>query len=113
MPYVSRDKDGKIIAIFGLPTEDATEELVADDAQVLKFLSGAEPSQESLKWELLLSDMAMGRLTEDLIDVLMEKNVIALTDLPEAAQKKLLRRQNLRSKLGSVEALIADEGGVL
>lgn len=113
MPYVSRDANGDIIAIFKSPTGDATEELAADDPEVVSFLAAPGSSEQALKWELFVSDMAMGRLTDDLIDVLIEKNLIAFTDLPEATQRKLLRRRKLRQKLQSVEALMTDQGSVL
>lgn len=113
MPYVSRDADGGIIAIFKSPTDEASEELAPDDPEVVSFLAAPGSSEQTLKWELFISDMAMGRLTEDLIDALIEKNVIAFTDLPEATQRKLLRRRKLREKLQSVEALMGDQGGVL
>jgi hypothetical protein len=113
MPYVSRDANGNIIAIFRSPTDKAAEELAADDPEVVSFLSAPGSGEQALKWELFISDMAMGRLTEDLIDALIEKNVIAFTDLPEATQTKLLRRRKLREKLQSVEALMGDQGGVL
>ncbi len=112
MPYVTRDESGKVIAIFRSPTEEATEELAADDPEIAEFMAAGGTS-ESIKWELFASDLLMGRLTEDLIDVLIEKNVLAFTDLSEAAQKKLLRRRNLREKLQSIDSLVSDEGSVL
>lgn len=112
MPFVTRDETGKVSAIFRSPTEEATEELATDDPEIVEFMA-AGGTTESLKWELFVSDLLMGRLTEDLIDVLIDKNVLAFTDLSEAAQKKLLKRRHLREKLRSVDSLLSDEGGVL
>jgi hypothetical protein len=39
------------------------------------------------------------RVLEDLIDTLMAKNVIRHTDLPEAAQRKLVLRKGLRNRM--------------
>lgn len=112
MPYVSRDANGYIQSIHKSPTGDATEEISGDDPEVVTFLSGGE-SGDALRWELLVSDLAMARLAEDLVDVLIQKNILALTELPSGAQRKLLRRQRLRDKLNSVEGMISDEGSVI
>lgn len=112
MPYVTRDENGKVNAIFISATEEATEELATDDPEIVEFMAAGGTS-ESLKWELFVSDLVMGRLTEDLVDVLIEKNVLAFTDLPDAAQKRLLRRRHLRERLRAVNSLVEDEGGVL
>ena len=113
MPYVTRDEDGKITAIHKSPTPDAKEQIGPDDPDLVSFLTAGNTVPDSLKWELLVSDLMIGRLTEDLIDVLIEKGVIAFTDLPDAAQRKLVRRKSLRGKLQSVESLVEDKGGVL
>jgi hypothetical protein len=39
------------------------------------------------------------RVLEDLIDVLIAKNVLRMTDLPEEVQSKLLIRRQLRDTL--------------
>jgi len=42
------------------------------------------------------SDIELVRVLEDLVDVLTQKGVILFTELPEAAQQKLLRRKSAR-----------------
>ena len=51
----------------------------------------------------------MARVVEDLIDVLIAKNLINFTDFPPEAQKKMLRRQNLRRTLSPLIDLVGDE----
>ena len=64
--------------------------------------------------ELLRSDLEMIRVSEDVVDVLISKRIICLTDLPRAAQEKLLRRKHLRSLLDSFsEVIAAEEDGIL
>ena len=99
MPFVKRDAGGNVIAVFGEAQPDASEFLPPDSDDVMAFLSntrGDESEADPLA-VLLESDMAMGRVVEDLIDVLIEKNVIMLTDLPGPAQQKLTARRHLRS----------------
>lgn len=45
------------------------------------------------------TDMGMARVLEDLIDVLITRGLIQFTDLPEAAQEKLLERRETRANL--------------
>lgn len=112
MPYVSRDENGNIVGIYRSPLNGASEELAAEDPEIIQFLSDAG-SSEQLKWELFVSDLLMGRLVEDLVDVLIDKNVMTVTDLPAGAQRKLMRRRHLRKKMQATDGLLTDEGGVL
>ena len=48
-------------------------------------------------------------MLEDLIEVLMSKGVITITDLPPAAQAKLTSRAQARRSLSGLEGLIADD----
>ncbi len=112
MPYVSRDENGNIVGVFRSPLGGASEELAAEDPELIQFLSDGG-SSEQLKWELFVSDLLMGRLVEDLIDVLIDKNVMNITDLPQGAQRKLMRRRHLREKMQAADSLLSDEGGVL
>ena len=45
------------------------------------------------------SDVTLARVLEDLIDVLITRGQIQFTDLPPAAQTKLLERRQNRSTL--------------
>ena len=112
MPYVSRDENGNIVGIFRSPMGGANEELAAEDPEVIQFLSDGG-SSEQLKWELFVSDLLMGRLIEDLVDVLIQRSVMTITDLPAGAQRKLMRRRHLRDKMQAADGLLTDEGGVL
>ena len=59
--------------------------------------------------QLATSDAEMARIAEDLIDVLIAKNVINFTDLPQQAQHKLLNRQSLRERLSALTDLVGTE----
>lgn len=55
-------------------------------------------------------DAGFVRVLEDLIDTLILKNVIHQTDLPPAAQKKLMVRKGLRSRIhGALNLLGSDD----
>jgi hypothetical protein len=55
------------------------------------------------------SDLEMIRVYEDLIDILISKRIVVLTDFPTAAQEKLVRRKRLRSSLSSLTEVLAPE----
>lgn len=54
------------------------------------------------------SDADMARIVEDLIDVLMNRGLIQFTDLPEAAQSKLLARRQSRAELTNRLTLLGE-----
>ena len=45
------------------------------------------------------TDIGLARVLEDLVDVLITRGLIQFTDLPEAAQAKLLERRQTRASL--------------
>ncbi len=56
------------------------------------------------------ADAGFVRVLEDLIDTLILKNVIHHTDLPVAAQRKLMVRKGLRNRIhGALNLLGSDE----
>ncbi len=108
MPFVVRDEDGKIAAVHEQPTAEASEELSADDPELLDHLAELERTGQ-LKESLVTTDAEMARVIEDLIATLIEKNVIMLTDLPRAAQEKILERRRLREHMSELIGLIGDD----
>lgn len=98
MLYIERHTDGTIAAIHQTPTDKATERKTMLDEEIIAFL-GKDGELDSWIQLLSLSDISIIRVIEDLIDVLIKKNVIMLTDLPEEARDKLKERKRVRQKL--------------
>lgn len=105
MPYVMRDDQGKIIAVSQVQDEVLHEQLPGSDPELIGFLNSVGDTTVSLG----ATDQGFVRVLEDLINVLVEKDVILFADLPEDARKKILDRQRLRSELRSKLAPIADQ----
>ncbi|MEW7984884.1 MAG: tryptophan synthase subunit beta like protein, partial [Candidatus Thiodiazotropha sp.] len=63
----------------------------------------------------LLSETNAGmiRIVEDLIALLIQKNLIMFTDLPNAAQQKILMRNQIRSVFQSGDPLLVDDDELL
>ncbi len=57
------------------------------------------------------SDAGLARVTEDLIELLIARGVIRFTDLPLAAQNKLLERKETRARLSNSLDLLGDDSG--
>ena len=100
MPYVIRDASGKISGIFERAEVGVAEEVAADDPELRQFLvEHGLGSPDSARQLLAGSDLKMIRLVDDLIDLMIEKDVIKFTDLPAAAGEKYLQRQVARKRL--------------
>jgi len=102
MPYIQRSASGRIEAVFEQPQDGATEEVTGENPEVMAFLFG----EEQTRW--VQSDLAMARVLEDLINVLLEKHVILFSDLPHAAQEKLISRRGFRKELDYLASLIPE-----
>lgn len=104
MLYVERGKDGKIVALHNAPSPVAQEEKSVLDEEVMAFFD----SSSSWKQLMAISDLETVRILEDLIDILIRKNIIHFTELPEHAQKRLLGRKHMREKIVSDNLLVHD-----
>ena len=88
---------------------DGGQEVAPDDPALKAFIqknipsTGAEGGDEWMQ-----SDLALARVIEDLIEVLIDKKLIMFTDFPEGAQRKLLDRRGLRKEFDLVEDLFGE-----
>lgn len=95
MPYVHRQRDGQIASLHRHPAPDHNEFLPDDHADVLAFVGVSAPQRQ--EFERLDADFV--RVIEDVIDTLIVKNVINITDLPGEAQAKLMARKSFRERI--------------
>lgn len=113
MPFVKRDASGTVTALFRERTEEATEYLPPEHDDVRSFVAVME-SKRDTGAEFFRSDQAMIRVLEDLLDALIDRKAVLLTDLPVPAQLKLLARKRLRSELTHIGDILSDESdGIL
>ena len=110
MPYVRRNPEGRIIALLHTAETDTQEFLAPNDAEISSFLGESAEAQFFSKL-----DDELIRAIEDVIDVLINKNLLRLTDLPLAAQKKLLSRKQFRQQICEhrLDNLIDTDKGLL
>ncbi|WP_040259425.1 MULTISPECIES: hypothetical protein [Pseudomonas] len=107
MFYVERNGEGQLMRVQPTEFPGYTETLAADHLDIQAWFS-SEAVETSLK-QLRQSDLDMVRVLDDLIQLLTSKGVIRITDLPPAAQAKLLDRTQAREALGGLSRLINDE----
>lgn len=96
--WVARDGKCQIVAVFDRPHAAAPEVVKESDPELLAFVTGST-SEEALRQHLASSENDLLRILEDLINVLIDNNVVLLTDFPAMAQRKLMQRQSIRDKL--------------
>ena len=101
MPYVQRDTTGQVVAIFAQPGPGHDEFLPAGHPE-LAALSGAG--------EFAHLDADLIRVIEDVVDVLIDRGLLRLTDLPPDAQRKLLARKGARARLREGLDLLSPNG---
>lgn len=107
MLYIERNTDGTIAAIHQTPSATTTEQKTLMDEEVLEFL-GKEGRLDSWVKLLSLSDVSIIRVLEDLIDLLVKKNVIMMTELPEEARDKLGERKRVRERMEHDQLMVDD-----
>lgn len=124
MPYARRDNLGQLLSLHRQPEADAQEHLPDDAPEVLSFLgqphvdaSGGRYTEPAASGGRSTEPAASGgrytgpdaadnryteldadfvRVLEDLVDTLVSRNVINLTDLPLRARDKLYQRKGHR-----------------
>ncbi len=107
MFHVFRNSEGAIRSV-SREQQPGSEILEENDAEVQRFFHArsAGPAFDE-------ADADFVRVLEDLIDTLILKNVIHQTDLPAAAQKKLMVRKGLRSRIHGALNLLGSDDRIL
>ncbi|MDL2284591.1 hypothetical protein LJC19_05560 [Oxalobacter sp. OttesenSCG-928-P03] len=115
MPYAIRNENGEIIALTATPNGENDTFLAFDDPDVLTFLtSGLASNDPQRKYnELLAQDFQQIRIVEDLIDLLTAKGIILFSELPAAAQDKILRKKTRREEFDQSNDILVDDSPIL
>lgn len=92
MPYVVRNEAKEIVEIHSEKGQNNALWEDANKPEIIAFIKKQEASYEA-RGALSGSDIEMVRVVEDLVDLLMEKQIFAYAELPEAVQVKLTLRK--------------------
>lgn len=110
-----RNAAGRIVALTRQPMSvqnalaEGWEAVPAADPGVEEFVREVSSQANPLSQ----TDAGLARVLEDLIDVLINRGLIQFTDLPAAAQAKLLERRQTRASLANRLELLPDDGDSL
>jgi len=108
MPFVKRDENGQIVAVYQQPLQDGLEEVPPEDRGLQIFLDEVLLDYAANRnW--MKSDLGLVRVLEDVIEVLIDRGVFMFTDLPDQAQEKLRERHGLRKEFAYIETLFGPE----
>jgi hypothetical protein len=102
MLYVKRNTSGEIVAISREPRSDFESVSDAGSSEVEAFLTSIAGS------EFQASDLGFIRALDDIIDLLISKNVILFTELPSVVQEKYTERAELRERRREALHLLED-----
>ncbi len=108
MAYILKNAQGEVIAASAsekpgddwIPVEDSAKEYLEF---LERSLAKSDPFRES--------DIHLARVLEDLITLLIDRNLIRFTDFPTAAQQRLNDRASLRKKT-QLSNLLEDHGPI-
>lgn len=112
--YIKRNNSNSIVALSLEPDAEHTEHISDAAPELLAFMNENIPAYQlanaelSQSKQLQHSDAELARVLEDLIELLSANGTMSFTDLPVAAQRKLLQRKSVRQNLRSLN-LIGDE----
>ncbi len=107
MPFVTKDSSGAVIGVHQKMVAGGTIVPPHDPALLAFLKKSAEIDDRSTA--LSESDREMARVIEDLIELMIDKRMISLGELPAAAQEKVLKRQRLRGDLKWMGGLVSEE----
>jgi hypothetical protein len=100
MPYAERNTEGLVVALYAAENERAHEFLTGNHPEISAFLAdGSGAVHHNARMQA--SDLEMARVVEDLIFVLIEKNVIKLDSLPAATRHKITQRAQIREAIST------------
>ncbi len=98
MLYVLRDDDNQVHAVSDRPFSADWQPVDIDDESLKLFLQNNPEISTGI---MESSDAGFIRVLEDVIDLLIDKQVIQFTEFPDVVQTKLLNRRRYRESLRS------------
>ena len=107
MYYIQRDTEGNVLRLEATPFEGMDDMLAVDHPHAKHWLDNQAIERTLLN--LRQTDQEMIRVLEDLITTLIDNGLLRFTDLPPAAQAKLIERNKVRDALGLANRLIDDD----
>lgn len=96
MLYIKHSEKDEILDIEFAPIV-GYEEISLHDPKLSIYIQNSENSDEIIQKVLNNLDLSMVRVIEDVIDILIDKNIMLFTDLPDPVQNKILFKKAIRN----------------
>lgn len=103
--FLRRGADGAIDSVRNAADSEHVERSDLHNPELRAYLGLDNQTSSALD----ASDADLVRVIDDLVDVMIQKQLIRFTDLPNAAQEKLLHRRRLRGALSGRSLLDASD----
>ena len=114
MLFVLRDDNNQVCAVSEKSLSNEWEQVGMDDESLMHFLHNNPEISTGI---MASSDADFIRVLEDVIDLLIDKQIIQFTEFPEAVQAKLLHRrryrESLRSSADTTRLLEEDDNSII
>lgn len=95
MAFVLKDESGQIVAASpDTRVAPSWQEVDNADSEYLVFLERQLEHHHAFRE----SDIQLARVLEDLVSILIDRNLISFTDFPSQAQRRLGERQRMRQR---------------
>ena len=108
MIYVERNEQGEIINLELTPAPNR-EFICISSPELVSFIQTAPNRDELTRVVLDQLDLDMVRVIEDMIDIMIDRNLMRFTDLPVAVQNKLLFKRKIRNLTNEENAFQEEE----
>ncbi len=108
MLYIKRNELNEILEIE-FTEKEGYEEISLHDPKLAQYIEDSENSDEIIHKVLTQLDLDMVRVIEDLIDILIDKNIMLFTDLPDPVQNKILFKKFVRNLSNKNTSILQDE----
>ena len=108
MLYIKLSENDEITDIEFTP-KAGLNEISLHDPKFSQYIQNSENSDEIIQKVLNNLDLDMVRVIEDVIDILIDKNIMLFTDLPDPVQNKILFKKTIRNLSNKNTTIIEDE----
>ncbi len=107
MIYVERNEQGNITSL-SLTSSTTNEEISVGSPELIEFIKHAPNCDELTTLVLNRLDLDMVRVIEDLLDIMIDRDLLRFTDLPIPVQDKLMFKRKIRN-LNNENSILQEE----
>lgn len=108
MLYIKLNENQQIDEIEFTP-KPGYEEISLHDPKLSEYIDNSDNGEQIIQKVLARLDLDMVRVIEDVIDILIDKNVMLFTDLPNPVQNKILFKKQIRNIRNKDQSILQED----